>query len=73
MNGPEERAALLRDQVKLTWNPPLRGRGVDADVAQTAVMQAMGFIMGKDFLGELTDVQSIVVTQGIEMMEGELL
>ena len=71
---PAQRAQLVRDQVMETWNPPTRaGESTMADVAQTAVMQTIAFIMGKESLGELTYEQELAIDQGLEMFEAELI
>jgi hypothetical protein len=64
------RAAALRDQVLKTWDPPLKiGCERPADIAQTAVMQTIAFICGKEFFGELTHAQQAAIDQGYELME----
>ena len=58
-----KRAGQLRDRVMQTWSPP-RGFGSEkpADIAQTAVMQAIAYIMGPEFLGDnLTENQRLAI------------
>ena len=62
----EARAALLRDQVMKTWNPPLYGLGTKADIAQTSTMQAIAWVFGRSFLGELTAIQDRAISLGLE-------
>jgi len=66
-------AELLRDQIKRTWNPPRLGPGQPADVAQTSVMQTLAFVMGREFLGELTESQEDAVRQGLRLLNQVLL
>ena len=65
----DARAKGLRDQVLKIWNPPRIGMGTIYDVAQTAVMQTLAFVMGRQFLAGLTPVQQAVIDQGQELME----
>jgi hypothetical protein len=70
VNDVTKRAGLLRDQVLKTWSPPLIAGGErPADIAQTAVMQTLAFVFGKEFLGELTHAQQTAIDQGVELME----
>lgn len=66
------RAELLRDQVKLTWSPPQHGIGQPADLVQTAVMQTLAWVLGRPFLGDLTDAQETAVADGLKLMEATL-
>ena len=68
----EGRARKLRDMVKETWDPPFGGRGSDADIAQTCVMQSLAWVFGKEFVGDLGVAQEIAIDQGIEMFQREL-
>jgi hypothetical protein len=63
----EARAALLRDRVMKTWNPPSYGFGTEADIAQTATMQAIAWVFGRSFLGELTAIQDRAIVLGLEI------
>lgn len=64
-----DRAARLRDMVMKTWDPPERGMGRPADVAQTATMQTLAWVMGREFLPKLTATQDKTITASLEMME----
>ena len=67
------KAQLLRDQVKKTWTPPLLHHNASqADCAQTAVMGTIAWVFGKEFLGELTSNQNVVIEQMIDMLKDEL-
>ncbi len=68
----EARAALLRDQVMKTWNPPSYGSGTTADIAQTATMQAIAWVFGRSFLGELTAIQDRAISLGLEIFSEAL-
>lgn len=61
------RMVKMRDHLKKTWSPPLKGPGHYVDAAQTAIMQAMAYVMGKEFLGELTPEQQAAIDQGYEI------
>lgn len=62
-------AIFLRDQVLKTWSPPLKsGNETKAQIAQTAVMQTMAFIFGKDFFEHLTDNQEKAIDEGLLVM-----
>lgn len=62
------RAEKLVRQILKTWNPPATGMGVPADVAQAAAMQTVAFIMGRDFLKELTPNQASAVDDGLKLI-----
>ena len=64
-NPTEQRANQLCEQIMLTWDPPLRGIGTPADVAQTSVMTAVAFIFGIDALPTMTTHQRIAVESGL--------
>lgn len=63
----EKRAAILRDQVMKTWNPPLEGLGSPAAVAQTSVMQTLAWVFGKEYLGALNFAQNRVIDEGLAL------
>lgn len=70
----EQRASLLIAQVRRTWNPPRYGSGTMADVAQTAMMQTIAFVLGPAALPEdLTENQRLAIDEGLELMNQELL
>ena len=60
------RAEQLRDQVLKTWSPPLVGRGSDADIAQTSVMQTLAWVFGREFFTVLTLEQRLAIENGLE-------
>jgi hypothetical protein len=64
-NPIEQRAGQLCEQIMLTWDPPLRGIGTPADVAQTSVMTAVAFIFGIDALPAMTTNQRLAVESGL--------
>lgn len=64
-NPMEKRAGQLCEQIMLTWDPPLRGIGTPADVAQTSVMTAVAFIFGIDTLPAMTTNQRLAVESGL--------
>lgn len=64
-----DRAARLRDQVMKTWDPPERGMASLADIAQTATMQVLAWVMGREFLPNLTQTQDKAITASLEMLE----
>lgn len=65
-----ERARKLMQQVMKTWNPPATGFGRPADVAQTAVMQTIAFVMGRDFLpNNMTANQTAAIDEGLKLMD----
>ena len=69
-----DRAARLRDQVLKTWAPPRKaGREFKADIAQTATMQTIAFIMGREVLVGLTENQQAAIDEGLELMNRVLL
>jgi hypothetical protein len=65
---PSARALRLADHVMKTWNPPLKGAGGLADVSQTSVMQTIAYIMGPEFLPDLTENQQAAIDSGMELM-----
>ena len=73
-NGIEYRASLLRDQVLKTWAPPRKsGNETPAEIAQTAVMQTIAFLMGSEFFQDLTENQQLAIDQGLQLMESTLI
>ena len=68
------RAERLMWQIMKTWDPPLLPGGeCKADVAQTAVMITIAYIMGRDFMpSELTDNQWEAIDSGLELFKQEL-
>jgi hypothetical protein len=64
----ENRAKTIRDIVKRTWDPPLTtGRESKGDVAQSAAMITLAWIMGVEFMGDdLTNNQKETLRCGIE-------
>lgn len=73
-SGRNDIAAILRDQVMMTWNPPIETGGESkADIAQTSTMLALAFVFGKDFLGKLTIEQRIAVDSGLKLFESVLV
>ena len=76
MNGMTTlaRAELLRDQVIKTWDPPREaGNQSTADVAQTAAMQTLAWLLGRDWLPDLTENQQAAIDTGLALLERELL
>lgn len=69
MTTPQHRASLLRDQVMKTWAPPKRAGGEDAaTIAQTAVMHAIAFVMGPEFMpDDMTPNQKLAIDSGMLM------
>lgn len=57
-----------------TWDPPkLTGAERPADIAQTSIMLAIAYIMGRDFISdELTDNQQAAIDSGLELLHSEL-
>lgn len=68
------RAERLRDQVMKTWEPPLlAGDERPADIAQTSVMIAVAYIMGREFMPpDLTDNQWAAIDSGLRLMQRAL-
>lgn len=65
----KDRAKQLMNAVMLTWDPPRSFGGESyADVAQTATMLAIAYIMGQEFLPELTENQKIAVDGGLDLL-----
>lgn len=74
MLTPIERARILRDQVMKTWNPPMRAEDtILVTAVQTATMQTLAFIFGKDICGGLTPPQQTSIDQGTDLLERVLL
>jgi len=74
MQDIHHRAELLRDQILKTWSPPLKSGGESSGVvAQTSVMLTIAFLLGKDFLGQLTEVQQRAIDSGLELFEEVLI
>lgn len=69
MDGIAVRAERLVGQVMKTWEPPkLTGAERPADIAQTSVMIAIAYIMGREFMpSELTDNQRAAIDSGLEL------
>ncbi len=69
INGDRVRAKQLMDQIMKTWDPPLlTGNERPADIAQTATMVAIAYIMGREFLpSNLTVNQQAAVDSGLEL------
>ena len=66
----QERARRLRDKVKKTWNPPrITGSETSCQIAQTVTMLILAFVFGKEFLGDLSEVQDAVIDEGLEVLE----
>ena len=62
-----ERAGLLRDKIRETWNPPRDIEDyTESDVAQTSVMVALAWIYGKSFLAPMTPTQVCAIRDGLE-------
>lgn len=73
MDGITERAKRLMDQVMKTWSPP-RFSGDEAEqpavVAQTTVMIAIAYIMGREFMpNELTENQRAAIDSGLKLIK----
>lgn len=66
-----ERAKRLMDQVMETWDPPATTAGErKADVAQTAVMLTLAYIMGREFMpNELNDNQRAAIDDGLKFLK----
>ena len=63
------RAQRLMDKVMGTWSPPLAGSADEACIAQTSVMLAIAYIMGKEFLPcDLTDNQRSAIDEGLSTL-----
>lgn len=74
MTEQERRAALLMNQIMLTWRPPFHAGGeTKAEIAQTCAMQAIAYIMGRDFMPDRMSLnQRAAIDQGIALFEKEL-
>ena len=60
------RAAALRDKVMQTWDPPRKAEQESlANIAQTATMQTIAWIMGHKFLGKLDRNQQQAIDSGM--------
>jgi len=68
------RAERLMNQVMKTWNPPaFTGRERRADIAQTATMLAIAYIMGRDFLpSDLAENQRRAIDGGVKSLNHHL-
>ncbi len=68
------RAERLMWQIMKTWDPPLlTGEECKADVAQTAVMITIAYIMGREFMpSKLTDNQREAIDSGLKLFKHEL-
>lgn len=63
------RAVALRDQVLKTWDPPYLGQNSKPeDIAQTATMQTLAYVFGKEFLPVLTPVQEVAIDSGVALL-----
>lgn len=65
------RSKRLMDQIMKTWDPPLlTGNERPADIAQTATMVAIAYIMGREFLpDELTVNQRAAIDSGLTVFK----
>jgi hypothetical protein len=65
-----DRAKRLMEQVMKTWNPPRTfGSESPADIAQTSLMIAMAYIMGREFMpAELTVNQREAIDSGLKLL-----
>ena len=74
MSEIAERAKRLMDQVMKTWEPPrLAGGERPADIAQTTMMLAIAYLMGRDFLQEgLSDNQRRAIYSGLDLLHHTL-
>lgn len=72
--GIIDRARRLMEQVMETWDPPATTGGErKADIAQTAVMLAIAYIMGREFItAELSDNQRAAIDSGLKLIVKEL-
>lgn len=70
MSNEAERAKQLMEQVMKTWSPPLHhGNERPADYAQTSMMLAIAYIMGREFMPtELTENQRAAIDSGLEVL-----
>lgn len=69
----DDRAQRLMDQVMKTWNPPLTGSGADGDLVQTAVMIAIAYIFGSEFMPpNMTRSQEAALYSGLAVMHKTL-
>ncbi len=69
-----DRAKRLMEQVMETWDPPKTTGGErKADIAQTAVMLTIAYIMGREFIpDELNDNQRAAIDDGLKLLINEL-
>ena len=69
-----DRAERLMNQVMETCDPPATTGGErKADIAQTAVMLTIAYIMGREFMPtELNDNQKAAIDDGLKLMVKEL-
>ena len=63
------RAKQLMDQVMKTWDPPrFTGSERPEDIAQSATMLTIAYIMGKEFMpSDLTDSQKEAINLGLRL------
>lgn len=68
------RAGALMAQVMKTWDPPYSSEDERrADIAQTAVMITIAYIMGREFLPcDLTENQQAAIDSGLRLLDREL-
>jgi hypothetical protein len=72
MDTQRDRAAVLRDQVKKTWSPPiLFGGESTATIAQTSIMLSIAWVFGVEFLGDLTRNQQRAIDSGLVVFNDE--
>ena len=72
MDGIDERAQRLMDQVMKTWNP-LTGSERPADIAQTSVMLTIAYIFGSEFLPQnMSRSQEGAIYSGLALLHREL-
>lgn len=64
-----ERAARMRDHVKAIWDPPAKAPGTYAQVGHTMCMLTLAVVFGREFLGELTELQERAIRAGLAGME----
>jgi hypothetical protein len=68
------RAKRLMGQVMKTWDPPrFTGAERPEDIAQTATMITIAYLMGREFMpSALTDNQRAAIDSGLEMFNYHL-
>ena len=70
-----ERAKRLMDQVMKTWSPPRESNGSESleVVAQTSVILAIAYIMGREFMpSELSENQRAAIDSGLVVLQDAL-